>query len=149
MTILICNGICKDGSLCKFKSQITDTNGKHFCGLHFQQGVLEPDCSICMDAISKLPVTVTKCKHVFHTKCLENWTTNFNTNCRNVTSRHTNCPLCRAQIVCKQKQFIVTSSPTHSDLKRKTEILLMEMDAIKKTLWDEYKISYRNPLENV
>ena len=142
MTGTFCNGICKDGSFCKFKSQITDTNGKHFCGLHFQQGVLEPDCSICMDAIGKLPVTITKCKHVFHTKCLENWTSNFNTNCRNVTSRHTNCPLCRAQIVCKQKQFIVTSP----DLQRKTEILLMELDAIKKTLWDEYKISYTNPL---
>jgi hypothetical protein len=52
-----------------------------------------------MDAIiCKQSVTVTKCKHVFHTNCLKNWTTNFNTT----------CPLCRAQIV--QKRPIVTSS---------------------------------------
>jgi hypothetical protein len=142
MTGTFCNGICKDGSLCKFKSQITDTNGKHFCGLHVRQGVLEPDCSICMDAIGKLPVTVTKCKHIFHTKCLENWTINFNTNCRNVTSRHTNCPLCRAQIVCKQKQFIVKSH-SHSDCWLKERKLTIELDAIKKTLWDEFKVSYK------
>lgn len=50
------------------------------------------DCSICMDAMSKIFITVTKCNHVFHKKCLKKWTTNFNTT----------CPLCRAQIVPKQ-----------------------------------------------
>ena len=86
-----CDGICKDGTLCRYKSKITDTIGKHFCGIHVLQGVFE-DCCICMDAICEQPVTVTNCKHIFHTKCLEKWTTNYNTN----------CPLCRAQIVKKQ-----------------------------------------------
>ena len=81
---LFCDGICKDGSSCKYKSKMTDLNGKNFCCLHVGQGSLE-NCSICMEDLCKKAVTLTKCKHVFHTKCLNHWTTNFNTN----------CPLCR------------------------------------------------------
>ena len=69
--------------MCKYKSKITDTNGiKHFLWYsRSRQGVLE-NCSICMDSIicASSLFTVTKCKHFFHTNCLKNWTTNFNTN---------------------------------------------------------------------
>ena len=42
------------------------------------------DCSICMDAMCNEDVT--------HTKCLNKWTMNFNTN----------CPMCRSQIAVKK-----------------------------------------------
>jgi hypothetical protein len=125
----MCNGVCKDGSLCKYKSKITDTNGKHFCCVHVGQGALEEkDCSICMDALCKQPLTLTKCKHVFHTKCLKNWTTNFNTN----------CPLCRAQIFpCK---LVGTSSTQlRLDFQREIELRMTEISAIRRTLFTEFQ----------
>jgi hypothetical protein len=61
--------------------------------------------------------------------CLKNWTTNFNTN----------SPLCRAQIVGKQKQHVVTSTTQiHSIILSETEIerRWIEIDAIRRNLWD-------------
>jgi hypothetical protein len=131
-----CNGICKDGSLCKNKSKITDTNGKHFCVVHIRQGVLlETDCSICMDALCNQALTLTKCKHVFHTKCLKNWTINFNTN----------CPLCRAKIIGTQQQVDVTTqirsnlqvmSQIRLDLRREVDTRMLEISDIRSTLSD-------------
>lgn len=43
-------------------------------------------CSICMDPLCD-PVTLTKCNHGFHMKCLDKW-----------TKTYSNCPLCRASI---------------------------------------------------
>ena len=121
-----CDGICKDGTLCRYKSKITDTIGKHFCGIHVLQGVFQ-DCCICMDAICEQPVTVTNCKHIFHTKCLEKWTTNYNTN----------CPLCRAQIY---KQNVVTSPwEIYSTLQSEINTRIIEIAAIRRSLWQEFR----------
>ena len=41
-------------------------------------------CSICQGAhIHTCDSCITKCKHTFHTKCLEKWTTEFNHQCPN------------------------------------------------------------------
>jgi hypothetical protein len=49
-----------------------------------------PDqCCICKEPISNIQNSCkTNCKHYFHTKCLENWCTNFNSL----------CPMCRTPI---------------------------------------------------
>ena len=41
-------------------------------------------CSICLEPhIHACNACITKCKHVFHTKCLEKWSTEFNHQCPN------------------------------------------------------------------
>lgn len=131
--ITICNGIYGDGSSCRYKSKIIDTNGKHFCRKHVRQGsFLEIDCSICMDALCEQALTLTKCKHIFHTKCLKKWTIDFNTN----------CPLCRAQI-CKADvttQILLNlhvSSQIRSELQMEVNMRMMEISDIRRTLLTE------------
>ena len=50
------------------------------------------DCSICMDALCTEHITLTECKHFFHTKCLKEW---------NVLNRK--CPLCRTDILIDRR----------------------------------------------
>lgn len=49
-----------------------------------------PECAICLDIIDQKDATLTKCNHVFHTTCLDNWLSK-------PTSRLA-CPKCRAKI---------------------------------------------------
>lgn len=163
----LCNGICKSGSMCTYKSKMIDSNGKHFCGIHARQGDFEEtDCSICMEEICKYAVTLTKCKHVFHTKCLKHWTTNFNTS----------CPLCRCTIPGKPKQIESNNQQSqsvemvfeietrmsdletrmnrisdletrngiqifrYSDIRSEIETRMSQLSAIRRTLFTEFEI---------
>lgn len=49
-----------------------------------------PECAICLENIHQTDATLTKCNHVFHTTCLDNWLSK-------PTSRLA-CPKCRAKI---------------------------------------------------
>ena len=49
-----------------------------------------PECAICLENIHQKDATLTKCNHVFHTTCLDNWLSK-------PTSRLA-CPKCRAKI---------------------------------------------------
>ena len=42
-------------------------------------------CSICLEEITHATIAITKCKHVFHKCCLNNW-------------KKSTCPMCRANI---------------------------------------------------
>jgi hypothetical protein len=50
------------------------------------------DCSIRMNALCNEDITLTECKHFFHTNCLKKWNA-LNTNY---------CPLCRKKILINQ-----------------------------------------------
>ncbi|CAG9314237.1 toe-4_1 [Blepharisma stoltei] len=51
----------------------------------------EPTCAICLtDFKTSDPVRITKCKHAFHTNCIEQWLT---------TARHPRCPDCNKEYI--------------------------------------------------
>jgi hypothetical protein len=70
----VCKGVKKNGAPCSYR-------GKHdgYCKFH-----LSDDCSICYERMTSKDKTTTRCKHVYHSACLERWLTTSNT-----------CPLCR------------------------------------------------------
>jgi hypothetical protein len=55
---------------------------------------LEEECSICFEPYSDTnpPYTIPSCRHVFHSRCLNNWV-------YSDRSQQTTCPLCRRNIV--------------------------------------------------
>jgi len=54
-------------------------------------GGVIPECCVCLEKIKDIFNTLTECKHMFHTKCLLEWTQTSN-----------NCPLCRNSLFEKQ-----------------------------------------------
>jgi len=56
-------------------------------GLYYKDNPEE--CSICLDKIND-NISLLKCSHIFHTKCIEKWTRD-------------NCPICRKEITCTWK----------------------------------------------
>ena len=48
------------------------------------------DCPICIDSLTNATQHTTSCGHTYHKTCIEKWLTG-----------HSNCPLCRAQIVAQ------------------------------------------------
>jgi hypothetical protein len=83
----------KTPTQCSFRAK----NGSDFCGHHrFFVSTAPPppppdntDCPICMDTISgsRTPITLTPCKHYYHTRCLNKW-----------KARSNRCPCCRASL---------------------------------------------------
>jgi len=53
------------------------------------------NCSICSEPITKELYVITKCNHVFHPKCLNEW-----------MNSKLSCPLCREAICTKTNQYI-------------------------------------------
>jgi len=74
----VCKGVKKNGAPCSYL-------GKHegYCKLHRSN-----DCPICYERMTSKNTTTTRCKHVYHTACLERW----------LTTKHT-CPLCREKLM--------------------------------------------------
>lgn len=53
-------------------------------------------CSICLESISILPSKKLLCYHVFHEKCIDEW-----------TKQQNNCPLCRREIAKKKADVVI------------------------------------------
>lgn len=54
-------------------------------------------CSICLDNIEEGNIYGTPCGHVFHAKCISEW-----------TKKHSSCPMCRERIGTYQKESPVS-----------------------------------------
>ncbi|XP_062086192.1 RING-H2 finger protein ATL63-like [Humulus lupulus] len=67
---------------------------------------LESECVICLsgfedgDVGRKLP----KCSHEFHLECIDMW-----------LGSHSNCPICRAPVVCDEKAATATVDPSNGE----------------------------------
>ena len=70
----MCKGVKKNGEPCHYRGQ-----HEGYCKLHRPN-----DCPICYERMTSKDTTTTRCKHVYHSTCLERW----------LTTNHT-CPLCR------------------------------------------------------
>ena len=82
-----------------------------------------PECAICLENIHQEDATLTKCNHVFHSTCLDNWLSK-------PTSRLA-CPKCRAKIR-------ITSSTSASGLTlSQIEQLRIEMQDINPEMQNE------------
>jgi hypothetical protein len=88
MTLPICKGVTKAGKRCSYR-------GRHhgYCKLHADPehlcdtGKDLGDCPICYEKVTKGTSTITRCKHVFHRRCLQRW-----------TEENSTCPMCRENI---------------------------------------------------
>jgi len=49
-------------------------------------------CSICLESITNVNYSITKCNHMFHTSCLTKWF---------IIGEHS-CPLCRTKLIKKK-----------------------------------------------
>jgi|AntRauTorckE6833_2_1112554.scaffolds.fasta_scaffold71391_1 hypothetical protein len=79
----------KSGKQCKTKPRFGN-----YCSKHKKWSILKNKksdiCTICIEIINKNK-KITKCNHLFHSKCLDKWLTIGNT-----------CPLCRTELIEKQ-----------------------------------------------
>lgn len=89
-TYNMCRGITNKGSACKYKA----SNKEQYCKIHLKRYVNVnhyAECSICMELCKKRNSIKTKCKHVFHKKCLKKWESS---KCCCIKT----CPNCRSNI---------------------------------------------------
>lgn len=90
------------------------------------------NCSICLLELCEDFITVTKCNHIFHNKCLDKWIENKN-----------ECPLCRGPIditFCKKigvfyrnfsyENFLHNNRHSISSFLRKTAYLLIAFNLV-------------------
>ena len=61
-------------------------------------------CNICFDIVHEINISITNCKHLFHTNCLLKWIIINNT-----------CPLCRYELYSDIKQEL-SSEPYRDPL---------------------------------
>jgi len=45
------------------------------------------DCTFCLDSLESEPLSMSPCQHIFHSKCIQEWTAKSNNS----------CPLCRSK----------------------------------------------------
>ena len=81
------------------------------------------ECSICLDTITKINITVTKCGHIFHESCIKKL---FEAS----TLRHV-CPLCRGNInsIHETQSHTQTHAPSHNYHQFMQEVPLMVNNA--------------------
>jgi len=121
MNVIVCRGITKKGSACKYKAY----KNEDYCRVHMKTCLnFSEECSICMEACTNKRESIeTKCKHVFHKKCLKKWESS---ECCGFRT----CPNCRSNIfedkvllklkadklnylLCLRWIFITITSPVH------------------------------------
>jgi hypothetical protein len=85
----MCRGITQKGRACNYKAS---TNNEPYCKIHVKKYVNLSECSICMELCNmKRDSIETKCKHIFHKKCLKKWESS---QCGGFKT----CPNCRSDI---------------------------------------------------
>lgn len=78
---------------------------------------LDTECSVCLaefregESLRILP----KCSHGFHLQCIDTW-----------LKSHSNCPLCRANIVLQSPDLENRAAPTGSDHDRDTVVVVID-----------------------
>ena len=72
----------------------------------------ELECPICLESLKQKNIHITKCKHVFHRKCINEW-----------TSKRPYCPLCRKKLT-RSNNKIYNASIFISNLSIVTPIIV-------------------------
>lgn len=87
---LLCGSLMQNGGTCTVRPtyQTDDDNGLWACGMHIKQKIAVCECSICLQECLSSKLAITKCKHVFHKKCIHAW----------LETGNDTCPLCRKVI---------------------------------------------------
>jgi len=88
---------------CKSKAMYVDKDGIPSCGKHKNGSRFVAECSICMEGCICTETLVTVCKHMFHSKCIEQWLEQQLEKTGNAL-----CPLCRSSLIVKIRKPLKT-----------------------------------------
>ena len=76
------------GEICK-SCPVWKVNGRFVCTQHKPPEEINLFCSICLEECNMDESFQTKCRHVFHTKCINKWK----------STNNKTCPVCRSRII--------------------------------------------------
>ena len=84
----------RQACLCESKAKYVNQDGIPSCGTHKNKSRIVAECSICMSGCIAVETCVTACKHMFHTKCIQQWgDQQWGTTC------NVSCSLCRCSLL--------------------------------------------------
>lgn len=115
-----CGGVCKNGKPCTAVRK----KENEFCGRHLPFPD-DQECPICYEMVTRKESQVLKCKHIFHTSCIQRWLGDMNKN---------SCPTCRA-VIKGRKRRVVQPQPQNQPVTRQEGRFLFMGETEEGALW--------------